>query len=1474
MGRVLLTAHAPFAYIQTFTYLYAFNKNINNSTILCTMKRIISLCTAALLCIATYAQTTTTASSSMTASPWTEGIPYDITAEGKKQSFVAGMGGWSWDFFAYKERNWVGQEYQNIARVGFIGDNNTNSTAPSDLTSAQKTSIDTELANIGPTGAKRLLLLCDMSNSSGSVSASNWTSSTTTNKRRRNNYVKQMELAVKYIESKGYTVVAVAPFNEPDYNDLGTSGGTAKAFNAVAEVMQSNATLKGRVFGPNTLNNSNGKTWYSTVKNNINFVNTHQLDGTFSDLVSLWDTGIKDGKRAIADEMHNVLEAMVAASHGAEYGTWWGYDGVARAEFSHLVADGRQIAYKEDYDHWMVSGIYRYDDEADRAKIIIGTSERQAVANTIGFLSKGRLAYYDGYGPSYDYAEEVPGGASGSYMNGQTNAERLIHIHTGEDVPIEPINGRYKIVNKASGKVLSLEGGLVRGNVYQWSDGGLPNQTWDVYPIDKTTVADYSYVIIRNANTSSIPLYLDAQAWAMDNNANVSVWSDGDAISTPANVWQRWHLDYVGDGYYNIINYESGMYLNLDWGSSADGANVNEFEGNGSDAQLWKFVPADHAVDATAPSAPTGLVATSQSGSVKLTWNANSESDIYGYMVYRYNATANIWECVGRKVQGTAFIDNTCRKGQLLRYRIKALDKAYNFSAASAEVEGQTTTSSALVSQWMAYSFDDNSVNKLNAVPYGATLTVNEEKSAFSFDGTDDYLKLPYHTGDMQQMTFAAWVKSSSTTAWQRIFDFGNGEDEYLFLTPTNGSAMRFEIKKNGTAQGLNATTALGTGKWKHVAVTIGADKVSIYIDGKLNASTTDITLRPSDIAPTMSYLGHSQFAADPTFKGLMSDVRIYNYALSASEVETIATATLSPEDVETATRNATAEAVGMLQQPMNAEIKRALEQAVNVVNEIAESYITKINNGTATSADGNAWSAAIKAFSEGATLVNAKSSVETYKRLATQITAARTTQTANTREFGHETFEEELGEVEQKYNAGTYADNEIDAAVVAVKGITNRYLMADAVALATAANPVDVTAFMVGDASFKGDSYESWTTSPNPGMGYDAAEFWNTNYNIYQTLIGMPAGTYRLQTHAFYRYGYQGDNYTAHNNGTLQHHAKLYVTHSTEGTQMAEVMAISDDPSEDTYWGGWSSELYDDKPVPNDMQAGAHAIDGCGKYAPKNGYNSVDITVSTIGDLTIGAKKETLVGGDWSFFGDFSLYYLGDGEHTLALDEKGALPAIDEDIVYDEVAVVRTIKAPEEGKEYGNWNTFVVPFDMEIPSGWQVKELKSSSLNNDNISLVFDNAQSIKAGVPYMVRTNTLVENIVEENVMVKNSLNNVSTDYVTFVGVYEAGNVPEGAFFINNNTFYRAADNSNTIKAFRAYFWPINQGTKARALNYRIDGGESTTAIDHSPSTDGNEVTVVGIYTLGGVRIDDMQQGVNILRMSDGSVVKVVIK
>jgi len=1610
------------------------------------MKKLLTTLLASCMLISATAQSVTTASSSMTASPWAQQVPFNIADEGQQFNFATGMGGWSDIQFAYKQRNWVGK-HAKVARLNFFGRNNTSGVMATELseeqlrkgitfsfpdgTSGSHNGIDTDLDIIAPSGVKDILLLCDM-DMRVRLSASDWN-----NTNRVNYYVNDIALAVEYLESKGYNVLSAAPFNEPDFDAIGNCGKSASVFNKVAAAMQQHPTLKGRVCGPNTLNTDPAVEWYATIKNNVDIINTHQLAGSFEHLVEFWDTGIAAGKQAVADEMHNVMEAMVVMNHGGHYGTWWGYDGVARAEFARVTSAGRQLAYEEDAPSLTVAGVYRYDGDAgmdaNRVKAIIGTSERQALAKSYTFVSQDRLAYYDGYGPTHDYTQDAPGGAKGSYQNGQTNAERVLNVYTGEDVPVEPVDGLYKIVNKKSGKVLSTRGGGLSNavRIAQYGEGAVNNQEWSVRPVHLTVGGDYSYHFITNANTSGNTYYLDDLDWSLHERQEVIAYPGG------GSGCEQWHLRYVGDGYYTIINRHSGLCLEVLDGNTADGAGVVQMMVDESDEQLWKFLPVDHSIDATAPTTPTGLAATPQSGAVKLTWAPNSDADVYGYMVYRYNATAGIWECIGRKVRGTAFLDNTCRKGQPLRYRIRALDEVYNLSEPSAELQAQTTSSNAMIAQWTGLSHKDNTPNKMHAVAYGTTSATDANRPAISFDGADDYLKLPYHAGDMEAMTFTAWVKGSSTTAWQRIFDFGNGEDEYLFLTPTNGSAMRFEIKKNGTIQGLNATTTLGTGTWKHVAVTIGPNEVTIYINGVKNASTTDITLRPSDIAPTISYLGRSQFVADPAFKGMMSDVRLYNYALTADEVKTVCEETVSTEGlditaeripniadnvdnwsytgkwatwasttedatnltspyvrttgtgisnltktlaylpegqyklkanvyayynsyistrkvqqlfmndqtltinsernrtatlrelkgsvasdnqlefgikitssssatntamdnvkllyqgtaadyiegIEIITFGVTAEAATLRGKPMNATVSEALEAALDRVNAALATYTENISNGTSTPSDVSAWVDALDNLANSGVVADAKASVAAYVALGSQITASRTKATLYPQETCGSIDEFGLDAIYTKYINGEYLDSEIPAAVIEVKGITNRYLMADAVAYGSASNPVDVSAFIVEQAGFDNDVYAPWQASPTPGVAYGSIEFYNTNFTLSQVLYGMPAGTYRLQTRAFYRYGDQPTNYTAHNNGTLQRNAKLYISHS-EGTQTADIMAISDDPSEVHAWGAWSSQLYNGNPVPDNMQAASEAIDVRGKYQPKNGYNSVEITVSDMGDLTIGAKKEVLVGADWTFFGDFSLYYLGDGKHRIVLDEKSVeAPKIDESISYDEVFLKRTMRSViHDDSDTIAWNTFVSPFDMSIPEGWEVKELKSSKISytpTDTIlSLMFApiDGDVMIAGMPYMVRDLKKREYKVftaKEDVELSATPGTKETEFVDFVGVYYRQTLPQGAFFINNNTFYRVKKNStNWSSGYRAYLMPKDDALKARALSYRTDGvvDEDDNGTSVGSATGG--VTVVAIYNTQGERLTDLQDGINILQMSDGTTMKVVIR
>ena len=273
-------------------------------------------------------------------------------------------------------------------------------------------------------------------------------------------------------------------------------------------------------------------------------------------------------------------------------------------------------------------------------------------------------------------------------------------------------------------------------------------------------------------------------------------------------------------------------------------------------------------------------------------------------------------------------------------------------------------------------------------------------------------------------------------------------------------------------------------------------------------------------------------------------------------------------------------------------------------------------------------------------------------------------------------------------------------------------------------------------------------------------------------------------------------------------------------------------------------------------------------KFEVTDGTATIGVVGGADDDTPENSVGSYVEGGHWWYKCDnFRLEYLAD-EHLVLEDTHTEAVALDH--WYANLTLKRTIKP-------NTWSTFVVPFDIpqSYLTDWDIKVLASSTYNAEtgHISLVFEDAEDgIKAGVPYMVRNTTMDSNLDEismTDVTIDTELKNTSTDYVEFVGTYAKMNIPEGAFFISNNQFWYAKDGSNTTKAFRAYMQPTV--ANARAMNYRMGG---TTAIDDAQLTNDNEVTVVGIYTLGGVRISEMQEGVNILQMSDGSIVKVVIK
>jgi fibronectin type 3 domain-containing protein len=190
----------------------------------------------------------------------------------------------------------------------------------------------------------------------------------------------------------------------------------------------------------------------------------------------------------------------------------------------------------------------------------------------------------------------------------------------------------------------------------------------------------------------------------------------------------------------------------------------------------------------------------------------------------------------------------------------------------------------------------DSSFRGFNAtLVNGPTFTAGEISNALTLaSSSSQYAALPTGVLDgLTNFTIMGWVKLNTRNAQGRMFDFGTSTvpgattGTYMFLTPYNGSNMRFAITTNGfnNEQGINVT-ALNTGVWTHVAVTLSGSSAKLYVNGVLSGSNITMTLNPSSLGTTtQNYLGKSQFGPDPYLDGSLDDFRIYNRALTAGEI-------------------------------------------------------------------------------------------------------------------------------------------------------------------------------------------------------------------------------------------------------------------------------------------------------------------------------------------------------------------------------------------------------------------------------------------------------------------------------------------------------------------------------------------------------------------------------------------------------------
>lgn len=215
--------------------------------------------------------------------------------------------------------------------------------------------------------------------------------------------------------------------------------------------------------------------------------------------------------------------------------------------------------------------LYASEDGTNFTSVTSGTWDGDKTMKRVTFPSQ--TARY--------FKMEVNGAAGGFAAAG----ELAVGSYTS-DVPTRTgidsfdVNTLYRIVNKATGKALGVGSSAANGAaVAGRTESGAPDQRW---VIDDLGLGKYKIV---NKQSGRV---MDVTGASKSPGSPVIQWTDSETTADPAVVNQQWAISNVGNGYFKITSMNSQLALENSNGSAADGNPVVQNTYTGSDSQLWK----------------------------------------------------------------------------------------------------------------------------------------------------------------------------------------------------------------------------------------------------------------------------------------------------------------------------------------------------------------------------------------------------------------------------------------------------------------------------------------------------------------------------------------------------------------------------------------------------------------------------------------------------------------------------------------------------------------------------------------------------------------------------------------------------------------------------------------------------------------------------------------------------------------------
>ncbi|MBO5371220.1 MAG: Ig-like domain-containing protein [Lachnospiraceae bacterium] len=176
---------------------------------------------------------------------------------------------------------------------------------------------------------------------------------------------------------------------------------------------------------------------------------------------------------------------------------------------------------------------------------------------------------------------------------------------------------------------------------------------------------------------------------------------------------------------------------------------------------------------------------------------------------------------------------------------------------------------------------------------YGEAVVIEEAEAGskvLSLNGTNStYAALPTGLFDgMDSFTIQMKIKPVDTSGNFFTFTVGANEQKYVFLKTTD-TLWRTSITLESYRQEKTAKATLPstTGKWREVIVAVTPETIRMYSEGKQIAEQSTEGIKLSDMGENLqAYFGRSFFSGDTYFNGYFDDIKLYNRAMTAKELE------------------------------------------------------------------------------------------------------------------------------------------------------------------------------------------------------------------------------------------------------------------------------------------------------------------------------------------------------------------------------------------------------------------------------------------------------------------------------------------------------------------------------------------------------------------------------------------------------------